>query len=54
MKNRIVSVWMDGERVQKKRRQIMAPGEMEEVRLTREQFDAHPGLADLLIRVEEA
>ncbi len=54
MKNRIVSVWMDGERVQKKRRQIMAPGEMEEVRLTREQFDAHPNLSDLLIRVEEA
>ena len=53
MKNRIVSVWMDGEQVSKKRRQIMAPGEMEEVKLTREQFDAHPDLKELLIRVEE-
>ena len=53
MKNRIVSVWMDGEQVSKKRRQIMAPGEMEEVKLTRDQFDAHPGMKELLIRVEE-
>ena len=53
MKNRIVSVWMDGEQVSKKRRQIMAPGEMEEVKLTRGQFDAHPDLKELLIRVEE-
>ncbi|MBR0424968.1 MAG: FAD-dependent oxidoreductase [Clostridia bacterium] len=54
MKNRIVSVWMDGERAQKKRRQIMAPGEMEEIKLTRAQFDAHPALSELLIRIEEA
>jgi len=54
MKNRIVTVWMDGEQVSKKRRQIMAPGEMEEVKLTREMFDKHPGLQSLLIRIEEA
>ena len=54
MKNRVVSVWLDGEQIAKKRRQIMAPGEMEEVKLTRAQLDAHPGLKDLLIRIEEA
>ena len=53
MKNRLVSVRMDGEQVSRKRRQIMAPGEMEEVILTKAQFDAHPDLKDLLIRVEE-
>ena len=54
MKNRIVRVFMDGEEVSKKRRQIMAPGEMEEVKLTRAQLDAHPNLGDLLICIEEA
>ncbi len=53
MKNRLVAVEMDGERVLKKRRQIMAPGEMEEVVLTRAMFDAHPDLRSLAIRVEE-
>ncbi len=54
MKNRTITVWMDGEQVSKKRRQIMAPGEMEEVKLTREMFDKHPGLKSLLIKIEEA
>ncbi len=54
MKNRIVSAWMDGEQVTKKRRQIMAPGEMEEVKLTKEMFDAHPACREVLIRIEEA
>ncbi|MBR0082196.1 MAG: FAD-dependent oxidoreductase [Clostridia bacterium] len=54
MKNRVVRVLMDGEEVGKRRRQIMAPGEMEEVKLTRAQFDAHPALGELLIRIEEA
>ena len=53
MKNRLVTVWMDGEQVSKKRRQIMAPGEMEEVKLTRDMFDRHPDLKTLLIRIEE-
>ena len=53
MKNRLVSVWMDGEQVMKKRRQIMAPGEMEEVRLTKAQFDVHPDCRTLEIRIEE-
>ena len=54
MKNRIVSAWMDGEQVTKKRRQIMAPGEMEEVKLTKTMFDAHPDCKEVLIRIEEA
>ncbi len=54
MKNRIVSVLLDGEQAVKKRRQIMAPGEMEEVRLTREMFDRHPDLREIRIKVEEA
>ena len=53
MKNRVVKVLLDGDQVARKRRQIMAPGEMEEVKLTKEMFDAHPGCSEVLIRVEE-
>ena len=54
MQNRMVSVLFDGDRVLKKRRQILAPGEMEQVVLPREAFDRHPNLTDLAICIEEA
>ncbi|MCD7829251.1 MAG: NAD(P)/FAD-dependent oxidoreductase [Clostridiales bacterium] len=54
MKNRFVSVYLDGERVIHRRRPVMAPGEMEEVKLKRAMFQAHPDLSSICIRVEEA
>ncbi|MCD8334419.1 MAG: FAD-dependent oxidoreductase [Clostridiales bacterium] len=54
MKNRFVSVYLDGDRVIHRRRPVMAPGEMEEVKLKRAMFQAHPDLSSICIRVEEA
>ncbi len=54
MKNRYVSVYLDGERVLRRRRQIMAPGEMEELVFKKSMFEAHPDLQNITIRVEEA
>ena len=54
MKNQYVNVYLDGERVIHRKRPIMAPGEMEEVKLTRAMLDAHPELSSICIKVEEA
>ncbi len=54
MKDKFINVYLDGERVVHRKRPIMAPGEMEEVKLTRAMFDAHPGLTSICIKVEEA
>ena len=54
MKNRYVNVYLDGNRVINRKRPVMAPGEMEEVVLTRAMFDAHPDLKSIMIKVEEA
>ncbi len=54
MKDRFVSVYLDDERVTHRKRQVMAPGEMEEVKLTRAMFDKHPDLQRITVKVEEA
>ena len=53
MQDRYVDVFLDDERVVHRRRQIMAPGEMEEVVLKKSMFESHPGLQKIHIRVEE-
>ena len=54
LKNKCVNVYFDGERVAGRRRPVMAPGEMEQVLLSKALFDAHPALQTIEIRVEEA
>jgi hypothetical protein len=54
MKDRMVRVLMDGDAVISRKRPVMAPGEMEEIHLTKAMFDAHPGLKQIHIKVEEA
>ena len=54
MKDRYVSVYFDGERVLRRKRPVMAPGEMEEVLLLKKFFDERPGLKKIEIKVEEA
>jgi NADPH-dependent 2,4-dienoyl-CoA reductase/sulfur reductase-like enzyme len=54
MKDRMVRVLMDGDAVINRKRPVMAPGEMEEIHLTKAMFDAHPGLKQIHIKVEEA
>ncbi len=52
-KNCYVSVYFDKERVIHKKRQVVAPGEMEEVKLTREQLLQYPDLETITVKIEE-
>lgn len=52
-KNCYVSAYFDEERVIHRRRQVVAPGEMEEMKLTREQLLQYPDLKTITVKVEE-
>lgn len=54
IKNHFVNVYFDEDQVLHRKRPVMAPGEMEELHLTKKLFDEHPNLAKITIRVEEA
>ncbi len=54
LKNRTVAVYLDGERVLARKRPVMAPGEMEQVVLTRQMFREHGGTKRIRILTEEA
>ena len=51
-KNCFVSVYFDNGRVARRKRQIVAPGEMEEIRLTKEQLLKHSGLKAITVKIE--
>ncbi len=51
--NCLISVYFDDERVIHRKRPVMAPGEMEEVKLTKEQFLQHPELKKITFKIEE-
>ena len=53
MTNRRVVLAIDGEPVLSRKRRVMAPGEMEELVLTKKVLDAHPDMKSLEIRIEE-
>ena len=53
-RNCYVSAYFDDERVIRKKRQIVAPGEMEEVKLSKEQLLQYPELKTITFTVEEA
>ena len=53
-RNCYISVYFGEERILHKKRQIMAPGEMEDVRITREQLMDVPDLKKITIKIEEA
>lgn len=53
MKNRLVSVYLDNERVIRRRRGVLAPGEMEQVILKPAMLEKHPRLERIAICVEE-
>lgn len=52
-KNCFVSVYLDEERILHRKRPVMAPGEMEEVKLKREELLRHPDLKAITVKVEE-
>ena len=52
--NRRVKVFLDDEQILSRRRPVLTPGEMEEVRIERKALDRHPGLSRIHIEVSEA
>ena len=54
MKKRMVKLFLDDDTVLSRKRPVMAPGEMEELKLTKDMLNAHPGLTRIHITVEEA
>ena len=54
MKKRVVKLLLDDDAVLTRKRPVMAPGEMEELKLTKDMLAAHPGLSRIHITVEEA
>lgn len=53
MTNRKVVLYLDDQAVITKKRRVMAPGEMEELVLTKKALDEHEGFKSLAIRIEE-
>ncbi len=53
-KNHYISVYLNGERIIHRKRQIMAPGEMEEVKLTKEQLLQCSADTEIVVTLEEA
>ena len=53
-KNCYVSAYVNDERIIHRKRQIMAPGEMEEIKLKKEQLAAFDGLEKITVKIEEA
>ena len=53
-KNCYVSAYLNDERIIHRKRQIMAPGEMEEIKLKKGQLAAFDGLEKITVKIEEA
>lgn len=53
-KNCFVSVYFDGERVVHRKRPVVAPGEMENVKFKKTQLASYPGLKTITLKIEEA
>lgn len=51
-KNAFVCVDFDGETVQRRKKRVLAPGEMEQIVLTRRQLDQYPDLKTITVRIE--
>ena len=53
-KNCYISAYFDDERVIHRKRPVVAPGEMEEIKLTKEQLLKYPDLQIITVKIEEA
>ena len=51
-KNKVIAVYFDDQLISKKKRQVMAPGEMEQVILTKESLEKYPDLKEITICTE--
>ena len=53
-KNKAIAVYFDDEQISKRRRPVMAPGEMEQVVLQKKKLAQYPDLKHITIKIEEA
>ena len=53
-KDKAIAVYFGDRQVQKRRKQVMAPGEMEQVVLKKDELSNYPDIADITIKIEEA
>ena len=53
-KNCAIATYFDGEQISKRKRPVMAPGEMEQVILSKKKLAEYPDLTKITIRIEEA
>lgn len=53
-KNCYISCYFNEERILHRKRPVVAPGEMEQIRLSREQLQNYPGLDKITLKIEEA
>lgn len=53
-KNHYVSLYLNGERLIHRKRPVMAPGEMEELKLKKEQLISCPADSEIIVTIEEA
>lgn len=53
-KDKAIAVYFGDRQVQKRRKQVMAPGEMEQVVLKKDELRNYPDIADITIKIEEA
>lgn len=52
-RNCYISTYIDGERILHKKRIVLAPGEMEEVKLLKANLSQYPNISNIIIQVEE-
>ena len=53
-KNKAIALYFDDQLIGKKKRQVMAPGEMEQVILKKKKLEEYPETKKIMIRIEEA
>ena len=53
VENCFISTYFDDERVMKKKRPVVAPGEMEEVKISKAKLAEYPGIKNITIRIEK-
>ena len=53
-KNKVIAVYFDDQLISKKKRQVMAPGEKEQVILKKNKLEEYPETKKITIRIEEA
>ena len=53
-KNCYIATYFDDERVMRRKRPVVAPGEMEEIKLTKEKLAEYPNLKTITVKIEES